>query len=107
MSDQEVDLGIWDKLLKAVVCLLIVAALMAVAVWYLPLIRQNERMRQEILRMDAQVQVEEDALRQQKQAVEVLRTDPLTVERQVRERLGLARAGETVFRFEEPDPERR
>ncbi len=107
MHEEEVDLGIWDKLLKAVVCLLIVAALMAVAVWYLPLIRQNERMRQEILRMDAQVQHEEDGLRQQKLAVEVLRTDPLSVERQVRERLGLARAGETVFRFEEPDPERR
>ncbi|MSU41203.1 MAG: hypothetical protein EXS22_07365 [Pedosphaera sp.] len=107
MTERRVDLGIWDKLLKAVVCLLIIAALMAVAVWYLPLIKQNERMRHEILRMDTQIQREDETVRAHKVAVEALRNDPLTVERQVREKLGLAKVGETVFRFEEPDPEQR
>ncbi|SVC66129.1 uncharacterized protein METZ01_LOCUS318983, partial [marine metagenome] len=40
MSEGRVNLGIWDKLTKAVVFLLIIAALLAVAVWYLPLIKQ-------------------------------------------------------------------
>ena len=59
MSERRIDLGIWDKLTKAVVFLLIIAALIAVAVWYLPLIKQNERMRAEILRLEQAVNAEE------------------------------------------------
>ena len=98
------DLGIWDKLSKAVVFLLIIAALLAVAVWYLPLIKQNERMRTEILRLQGEVAKEETVAARRKLAIEALRNDPETVERYAREKLGLAKAGETVIRFEEPDP---
>jgi cell division protein FtsB len=35
--------------------------------------------------------------------IEALRNDPETVERYAREKLGLARAGETVIRFEQPN----
>ena len=38
----KVDLGIWDKLTRLVIFLLFVAGVLGVAVWYLPLIRQNE-----------------------------------------------------------------
>ena len=104
MSERKVDLGIWDKLTKAVVFLLIIAALLAVAVWYLPLIKQNERMRAEILRLQGEVAQEETIAARRKLAIEALRNDPETVERYAREKLGLAKAGETVIRFEEPDP---
>ena len=60
MSERRVELGIWNKLTKAVVFLLIIAALIAVAVWYLPLIKQNERMRAEILRLDGEVAAQEE-----------------------------------------------
>ena len=106
MSERKVDLGIWDKLTKAVVFLLIIAALLAVAVWYLPLIKQNERMRAEILRLEDKVAKEEKIAIRRKVAIDALRNDPETVERYAREKLGLARPGETVIRFEEPDPER-
>ncbi len=98
------DLGIWDKLIKAMVILVIIAALLAVAVWYLPLIKQNERMRAEILRLQGEVAKEETIAARRKLAIEALRNDPETVERYAREKLGLAKAGETVIRFEEPDP---
>ena len=98
------DLGIWDKLIKAMVILVIIAALLAVAVWYLPLIKQNERMRAEILRLQGEVAKEETITARRKLAIEALRNDPETVERYAREKLGLAKAGETVIRFEEPDP---
>ena len=104
MSERGLDLGIWDKLSKAVVFLLIIAALLAVAVWYLPLIKQNERMRAEILRLQGEVAKEETVAARRKLAIEALRNDPETVERYAREKLGLAKAGETVIRFEEPDP---
>ena len=106
MSERRVDLGIWDKLTKAVVFLLIIAALIAVAVWYLPLIKQNERMRAEILRLEQEVAAEEQTAERRKLAIEAMRNDPETVERYAREKLGLAKIGETVIRFEEPDPHR-
>ena len=103
MSERRIDTGIWDKLTKAVVFLLVIAALLAVAVWYLPLIKQNERMRSEILRLQQNVTTEEETARQIKVQIEALRNDPETVERYAREKLGLARPGETVIRFERPD----
>ena len=106
MSERRVDLGIWDKLTKAVVFLLIIAALIAVAVWYLPLIKQNERMRAEILRLEQEVATEVETADRRKLAIEAMRNDPETVERYAREKLGLAKIGETVIRFEEPDPHR-
>ncbi|HIE69770.1 MAG TPA: septum formation initiator family protein, partial [Planctomycetes bacterium] len=39
-----------------------------------------------------------------KSAIEALRNDPQTVERFAREKLGLAKPGETVIRFEKPEP---
>tara|TARA_B100001175_G_scaffold281555_1_gene260003 strand:- start:407 stop:802 length:396 start_codon:yes stop_codon:yes gene_type:complete len=106
MSERRIDLGIWDKLTKAVVFLLIIAALIAVAVWYLPLIKQNERMRAEILRLEQEVAAEEQTADRRKLAIEAMRNDSETVERYAREKLGLAKTGETVIRFEEPDPHR-
>ena len=73
MSERRIDLGIWDKLTKAVVFLLIIAALIAVAVWYLPLIKQNERMRAEILRLEQEVAAEEQTAERRKLAIEAMR----------------------------------
>ncbi|HWI59893.1 MAG TPA: septum formation initiator family protein [Bacillota bacterium] len=97
-----VDLGIWDKLTRVVIFLLFVAYLMVVAVWYLPLIKQNERMRKQILRLDAQVHKEEESAKQLRISIDALRYDAKTVERLARERLGYAKPGETVIRFETP-----
>ncbi len=99
-SAVNVDVGIWAKLTRAVICLLFVAGVLGVAVWYLPPIRQNERMRKEILRRDQQIQKEEENARQLKAAINALYSDPRTVERLAREQLGYAKPGETVIRFE-------
>jgi hypothetical protein len=95
-------MNIWDQLTKAVVVLLVMAAVLAVCVWYLPLIRQNERVRQELLRLDTQIQKEEELYKSLKVAVEASHNDPRTVERLIRTHLGYARAGEIVIRFEAP-----
>jgi len=95
-----VDLGIWSKLTKVVVGLVVLAFLLLIGMCYLPLIHQNERMRREILRLDAQLQKEEEKSRELKTEIEALRNDPKTVERLTREKLGYARPDETVVRFE-------
>jgi cell division protein FtsB len=97
-----VDLGIWGKLTRAVAFLLLIAGALLIAVWYLPLIKQNERLRKEILRLEAQLQKEEESSKQLKAAIESLRSDPKAVERLARERLGYAKPGETVVRFDTP-----
>jgi len=95
-----VDLGIWSKLTKVVVGLVVLAFLLLIGMCYLPLIHQNERMRREIMRLDAQLQKEEEKSKQLKTEIEALRNDPKTIERLTREKLGYARPDETVVRFE-------
>jgi hypothetical protein len=95
-------MNIWDKLTKVVVCLLILAGLLAVSGWYLPLIRQNERMRKEMLRLDVQIQKEEETYKTLHASVEASHNDPKTIERLIRTHLGYGRTGEVIIRFEAP-----
>jgi len=94
-----VDLGIWGKLTRVVVFLLCVAFLLAVAIWYLPLIQQNERFRKVVLQLDTQIAKVEDSNRQLKISIDALRYDPKAVERLAREKLGYAKPGETMINF--------
>src|SRR5438067_2446567 len=102
----KVDLGIWDKLTRLVIFLLFLAGLLGLAVWYLPLIKQNERMRKEILRLGAQIQKEREAGKQTQASIDALRYDPKAVERLARERWNYAKPGEAVIRFEERNTNR-
>ncbi len=95
-----VDFGILGKLTRVVIFLLFVALLLAVAVWYLPLIKQNERMRRVVLQLDTQIAKAEQNNRQLKASIDALHYDPKAVERLAREKLGYAKPGETVVRFE-------
>jgi len=96
------NFGIWSKLTRMVVFLFFIAVILMVGVWYLPLIQQNERMRRHILKLDNQVQKEEEASKQLRASIDALRYDSKAVERLAREKFGFAKPGETVIRFEEP-----
>lgn len=96
-----VEDSIWDKLTRVVIGLLLIAFVAGIGVWYLPLIRQNERMRKAVLELDRKVQKELETQKQLSASIEALSNDPKAVERLAREKLGYAKAGETVIRFEE------
>jgi cell division protein FtsB len=96
----KVDLGIWSKLTRLVIFLLCVAGCTVIGLWYLPVIRQNERLRQEKLRVEVLIQKEEQEGRRLKSAIDSLKYDPKAVERLARESFGYAKEGETVIRFE-------
>ena len=98
----KVNLGIWDALTRVVIFLLFIAGILLVAIWYLPLIKQNERMRREILRFDTLIQKEEESGRQLRNSIGALGRDPKAVERLARETFGYAKTGEVVIRFEAP-----
>ncbi len=97
-----VNLGIWDKLTRLVIFLLFVAGLLAVALWYFPVIKRNERMRKYILSQEVQIQNQEELSKQLRVSIDALRHDPKAVERLGREWFGLAKPGEVVIRFEAP-----
>lgn len=93
---------VWDKLTKVVFGLLCVAVALMVLLSYVPLIQQNERMRQELQRLEGELEKQQQIEQQLLQAIDAMSNDRRTVERMAREKLGLAKEGETVIRFEEP-----
>jgi cell division protein FtsB len=97
-----VDLGIWSKLTKVVVGLVVLAVLLLIGMCYLPVIRENERMRRQILLDQNQIEQEEARARELRGQLDALLYDSNTVERLAREKLGYARPDETVIRFEPP-----
>lgn len=95
-----VNLGVWDKLSRIVIGLLLVAGVLVVFIWYLPLIQQNQRFRKQIITLNARIEAEEKLGRHLRTTIESVQNDPKTLERLARERLGFARSNETVIRFE-------
>lgn len=91
---------VWSRLTRVVLLLVAAAAVLLVGVWYLPLIRQNQAMREQLLRLGAEERRAETEVQQKQAAIEALKTDPKAVERLAREKLGLAKPGETVVHFE-------
>ena len=101
-----VEDSIWDKLTRVVIGLLLVAGVVGIGVWYYPLIKQNERMRRHVMELDLQVQKEVETRKQLSAAIEAMNNDPKAVERLAREKLGYAKPGETVIKFEETSTNR-
>jgi len=93
--------NIWNKLTRVVLFLLLLAVLLGIGRWYLPLIQENARKRKEIDRLDAMLQKEKETKKQLGDAINALQ-DSKAVERLIREKLGYAKPGETVVRFEDP-----
>lgn len=96
----KVDLGIWSRLTQAVVALVAIAALLLIGMTYLPLIQQNEQYRRRIDRLDADLEKQRQQARQLQAEFDALRSDPKTVERLAREKLGYAKTNEIVVYFE-------
>jgi cell division protein FtsB len=102
----QVDLGLWHRLSQLVMGLIVLACLLGIFFWYLPVFQQNARMRQHIMELEEQIRTEEAARDQLKAALWNLRNDPKTIERLAREKLGYSKPGETVIFFLPPEGRR-
>jgi cell division protein FtsB len=100
-----VNLGIWDKLSKLVLFLLLIAGLVAVFFWYLPVIQKNQNYRKRLLALEAETVQQEKANRQLRSSIDAMQNDPKTIERMAREKLGWAKSNEMVIRFQRATPE--
>ncbi len=96
----KVDTGIWATLTRIVIGLVVLALLGIVWQCYLPVIKQNERMRRTSLNLDNRIQSEEASNKLYKAAIDTLRYDTNAVERLAREKLRYAKSNETVIVFE-------
>ena len=96
----KVNLGIWQQLTRLIIVGIVVALLVGVGYWYVPLRQQNQRLREDNYRLKLEVQKLEQTVHERERYVSDLSNDPLTVERMARSKLGLSRTGETVFYFE-------
>ena len=94
------NLGIWSRLTSVVLVLVVVAVLLLIGTCYLPVIRENQRMEAQIMKLEAQVQAEEEKSKNLQNQIDALQNDPKTVERLTREKLGYAKPNETVIYFE-------
>jgi cell division protein FtsB len=95
-----VNTGIWGKLTNVVVALVVLAILLLIGICYLPVIQENARMQGEILKLQTDLQTEEQKSKELQSEIDALQTDPKTVERLTREKLGYAKPDETVIHFE-------
>lgn len=95
-----VNTGIWGKLTTFVVALVVLAILLLIGMCYLPVIQENARMQGQILKLQTDLQAEEQKSQQLQSEIEALQSDPKTIERLTREKLGYAKPDETVIHFE-------
>jgi cell division protein FtsB len=98
---QNVNGGIWDKLTKLVVFLIILSFALLVVVWLLPGTKQKQRMLRDIQNSEIQSKKEEAIRKALTASINALRDDPKTVERLARDKFSYAKPGETVVRFED------
>jgi cell division protein FtsB len=96
-----VNVGIWDKLSKLVLFLLLLTTgSFFFYRYYLPLIRENQRYRKELLMQEVRIAEQEKLRARLKASIDSLQNDPRAVERLAREKLSLAKTNEMVVRFE-------
>lgn len=95
--------SIWDRLTRLVLILVVGAAILAIVIWYQPVINQNRGFRVQKLELEQKIAVETETARKLEAALRAMQ-DPRTVERLARERLSYAKPGEDVVLFQSPAP---
>ena len=101
-------LTVFDWLNRVIVVLIVIAVLGAIGVNYLPLIRQDQNLREKLERSKEEVAKLDADLKRLEAEIHSMKTDPRHVERKVRE-LGYAKPDELVvtFRDAKGEPSRR
>jgi cell division protein FtsB len=98
--DVRVEIGLFGWLNRLMLSLIVLSIIALIILKYLPLIRKNESMSRELQSRREEVQALEVQVNRNQARIEALRSDPRTVEREAREKLGMARPDEHVVTFQ-------
>jgi cell division protein FtsB len=68
----------------------------------LPRLRERARMEEQLAEVAAEIARETEAINERRDKMAAIKADPRELERLAREKFGLGRTGEMIFRFEVP-----
>lgn len=91
-----------SKFTQVLLAMLFLVALFAIGLWYFPVIKKNERLREKELALIEKINKQKTANAELRAYVEAIKTDPKMVESLARERLHFALPDEVVIRFNAP-----
>lgn len=100
-------MNIWALTIRLSWAALIIIGLVALGGIFYPKIQQYRDLQQQEERLREEVQLEEEMVRHLKAKQDRLKNDARFVEKIAREDLGLAKPGETVFKFMDDTPTNR
>ena len=103
----KLDYGWTSVLIKIAYVLFFVAAVAGIATYYIPLIKKTRSFQKELENKQLALQKEEETNARLKQEIELLKKDPEYDEKVVRDKLGYGREGETIYRFESLEEQKR
>lgn len=84
------------------VALAVVAILVGAVIAYLPEFRARAAQEEHARELEAEIAAEQQRERDLKDHMAAVKADPKVLERLAREKFGLGRTGEMIFRFEAP-----
>lgn len=102
-----VDYGWTSVLIKIAYVIFFIAAIAGIATYYIPLIKKTRSFERELQAKQAALQKEEETNARLKKEIELLKKDPEYVEKVVRDKLGYGREGETIYRFDSLEEQKR
>jgi cell division protein DivIC len=102
--DEPRDDWIRSLLTRILYLLVLVATLILLICWFLPLVKERQRQQVALQNLKQQVEQERAIYNKQSKKLRLLENDPAYVELLARDKLDLMKPGETIFRME-PSPE--
>lgn len=99
-------MNIWSFIYRASWVILAILALIALGYAVYPRVLSYRELERREAQLAEELRIEEDMLRALKERQDRLQNDPGFVEKIAREEIGLARPGETVFKFVDEDADR-
>ena len=81
-----------------------ILVIIGVIFMFLPQIEQQRELQRKEAQLQEEVRLKEELLQHLKRQQERLRSDPRFIEKIAREEFGLAKPGETVFKFVDEEP---
>ncbi|HMP74866.1 MAG TPA: septum formation initiator family protein [Kiritimatiellia bacterium] len=97
-------MNIWTLIIRLSWAALFILIFIALAGVFYPKFQEHRELQNREAQLREEVRIEEEMLQNLRARQEKLRSDPRFVERIAREELGLAKPGETVFKFMDDPP---
>ena len=98
-------MNFWVFIYRTALVAVGILVIIGVIFMFLPQIEQQRELQRKEAQLQEEVRLKEELLQHLKRQQERLRSDPRFIEKIAREEFGLAKPGETVFKFVDEEPQ--